>query len=209
MLIRFRQRQRGFNVIEAVITLAVLGLLIAAGLPSVAEWIRGTHVRNLAETTQNGLQRARIEAMKRNQVVTFWLVSPNNTASPDDSCALDSKSGAWVVSLDDPAGKCASEPSVTDAPRIVQIFGPGKGAEGLTVDGFAADGATAATSVSFNGYGQPVKGGTQLAIINVGHPDAAARKLRVEISPSGSVRMCDRGLDTAAVPKDPRACNNP
>lgn len=202
-------RQRGFNLIEAVITLAVLALLIAAGLPSVAEWIRATHMRNLAETTQNGLQRARMEAMKRNQVVTFWLVSPNNTAAPDDSCKVASDSAAWVVSLDNPEDKCATAPSPTEAPRIVQTYGPGQGANGITVAGLAADGATAATSISFNGYGQPLRTGTPLANINIDHTDATARKLRVEISASGSIRMCDRSLDPAADPKDPRACNNP
>jgi type IV fimbrial biogenesis protein FimT len=201
-----RARQSGFNMIEVAVTLAVLGILVAAGAPSMADWMRTTHIRNVAETTQNGLQRARMEAMKRNQVVTFWLVSPNTTTSPDASCALAADSAAWVVSLDNPAGACNTDPSTTAAPRIVEIFGPGQAAGNILVAATASDGTTA-TSVSFNGYGQPVRTGKPLSRIDITHGDNDTRKLRVEISASGSIRMCDRGYDPAAVPRDPRACS--
>ncbi|QJW83531.1 prepilin-type N-terminal cleavage/methylation domain-containing protein [Ramlibacter terrae] len=47
MLIRVRQS--GFNLIEAIVTLAVLGILVATAVPSMGEWVRGSHVRNLAK----------------------------------------------------------------------------------------------------------------------------------------------------------------
>ena len=194
--------QRGFNLIEAVVTVSVLGLLVAAAVPSMNDWIRSTKVRGLAETTQNGLQRARNEALKRNQVVTFWLVSPQNTASPDNTCALASDSAAWVVSVDDPSGHCADAPSTTAAPRIVEVYGPGPGGNGITVAGLAADGTTAASSVSFNGYGQRVGAGT-LANIDITHADESVRPLRIQITTSGGIRMCDR----AVLAPDPRACS--
>ncbi len=196
------RRQRGFNLIEAVVTLAVLGILVAAALPTVGDWIRATHVRNLAETTQAGLQKARMEAMKRNQVVTFWLVSPANTSRPDDGCALSSNSAAWVISVDDPAGSCATDPSATAAPRIVEVYGPGKGADGIAVTAVDVDG-NPATSISFNGYGQSVRTGSPIANIDIAHPDASARRLRVQITSSGGVRMCDRDV----VAPDSRACS--
>jgi type IV fimbrial biogenesis protein FimT len=193
--------QRGFNLIEAVVTVSVLGLLVATAVPSMNDWIHSARVRSLAETTQNGLQRARTEALKRNKVVTFWLVSPNTTASPDNSCTLASDSGAWVVSLDNPAGACASAPSVTDVPRIVEVYGPGPASNGIVVAGLAIDAATAATSVSFNGYGQRVGTGT-LANVDISHVDASARHLRIQITASGGIRMCDKDV----VLPDPRAC---
>lgn len=194
-------RQRGFNLVEAMVTLSVLGLLIAMALPSMSDWMNSTKVRTVAENAQTGLQRARAEAIKRNKVVTFWLVSPNTTASPDDTCALSSTSGAWVVSLDDPTSHCSTAPSPTDAPRIVQTYGPGNAAALISVAGTQSDGSTAATSVSFNGYGQRVGTGT-LANIDVTHADASARQLRIQISTSGSIRMCDRAIASP----DPRAC---
>jgi type IV fimbrial biogenesis protein FimT len=193
-------RQRGFNLIEAIVTIAIVGVLLAATMPSMAHWIRATHVRNLAETTQSGLQKARTEAMKSNKVVTFWLVSPANTARPDDSCALSSTSAAWVVSLDDPAGKCSQSPSTTAEPRLVQSYGPGTAADGMVVK--AVDSAAAdATSVSFNGFGQRV--GAGIANIDISHTMDGVRALRIEISPSGGIRSCDPAVTDAT---DPRIC---
>lgn len=197
-----RRRQRGFNLIETVVVVSVLGIIVAAALPSMTDWIRSTRLRGLAETTQAGLQKARVEAMKRNQIVTFWLVSPSTTSSPDNSCALAADSGAWVISVDDPTGKCAVAPSTTTAPRIVEIYGPGQGAGDIVVAGLAADGTTAAKSVSFNGYGQIVRSGTPLARIDLAHSSGTGRSLRVQISTSGAVRMCDQGV----VAPDSRAC---
>jgi type IV fimbrial biogenesis protein FimT len=188
-------------MIEALVTITVLGLLTATVGPTMGEWVRTTHVRNLAQTTQAGLQKARSEAMKRNRVVALWLVSPTNTTAPDNTCATSASSGAWVISVDDPSGKCATAPSLTDAPRIIEVYGPGKGAEGLTVA--AVDAANnAASSVSFNGYGQRVGGG--IAAIDIKHTsDTSVRPLRIQISTSGGVRMCD----PAVASPDARACN--
>jgi type IV fimbrial biogenesis protein FimT len=194
------KRQRGINLIEVAVTVSVLGILVAAGMPSMGDWIRSTHVRTLAETTQSGLNKARQEAMKRNKVVTFWLVSPATTTSPDNTCVLDAASGAWVVSLENPAGLCATEPSTAVAPRIVETFGPGKGAEGLAV---AAD----SSSVSFNGFGQRTAGGAWK--MDISHTaSTSVRPLRVEVSSSGGIRMCDPVV-TAIDSTDPRACVQP
>ena len=196
-----RAGQRGFNLVEALVAVTVLGLLSAAVGPSMADWIKSTHVRNLAETTQAGLQKARNEAMKRNQVVALWLVTPATATAPDNTCATSSSSGAWVISLDDPSGACATAPSTSAAPRIVEVYGPGTPAGSLSVS--AVDAANnPATSVSFNAYGQRVGGG--IATINIAHAsDTNIRPLRIQISTSGGVRMCD----PAVVAPDTRACN--
>ena len=195
-------RQRGFNMIEIAVTLTILGLLMAAVLPSVSEWIRNTHVRTMAESIQNGLKKAKSEALRRNRIVTFWMVAPSTAASLDSSCALSSASGSWVISMADPTGKCDVAPSPTVDPGIVETYGAGAGASGITVAGLASDGTTAATSVSFNGYGQRVPAGTPLARIDITHSLGGARNLEINISAGGSIRMCDR--DVAA--GDPRAC---
>lgn len=199
--------QRGFNLIEAIVVMALLAFLAATAGPSMVDWIKSVRVRNLAETTLAGLQKARGEALKRNKPVTFWLVTPTTTTSPDSTCALSSASGAWVVSLDDPTSHCDTAPSPTAAPRIVEVYGPGSAGGSVTVSALASDTTTAATSVSFDGYGQVVRTGTPIALINFQHATAgaAARLLRVEISTNGSIRMCDR----AAVAPDPRTCTFP
>lgn len=195
------RRHRGFNLIEVMVIVTVLALLIAAGIPSMGEWIQSVRVRNTAEVAVTGLQKARNEAMKRNQIVTFWLVGPAGTAKPDASCELSASSAAWVVSLDDPTGKCDVAASATTAPRIVETWGPGATASGIVVTAVDQD-DNEATSVRFNAYGQPLPGSASIRQIDIEHAEAGVRRLRIQISAGGSVRMCDRDVDAP----DPRAC---
>lgn len=190
--------QRGFTIVELMLAVAVLALILALGVPSLAEMVRTTQVRSLGESLSAGLQRARAEAIGRNRTAGFWLVTPA-VGVPDASCALSSGSGSWVVALDNPAGKCNVAPSDTTEPRIVQLAGAT--AQNITVSAVAADGS-GASSVVFNGFGQPVAGSASIARINIDHVESGARRLRLEISTSGAVRMCDR--DVAA--PDTRAC---
>lgn len=197
-------RQRGFNLIEALVVLAVMGILMAAALPTAADWIKGTRVRSIAETTTLGLQKARAEAIKRNKVVTLWLVSPATTARPDNTCKLSAGSGAWVISLDDPTDKCGEAPSPSDAPRIVEVYGPGPAGQDVVVKAVDAAGADA-TFVTFNAYGHRTGGG--ISTIDVSHASGNAdiRVARIEVTASGGIRRCDPVV-TVADPDDPRAC---
>jgi type IV fimbrial biogenesis protein FimT len=69
---------RGFNMIELMITLTILGFLLMLGLPSIAEWMQNTQVRTAAEGILNGLQTARSEAVQRN--LNVQLVLGNQSA---------------------------------------------------------------------------------------------------------------------------------
>jgi type IV fimbrial biogenesis protein FimT len=164
----------------------VLGLLVALGMPAMSDWMGSLRIRNAAESAQNGLSKARMEAMRRNQVVTYWTVT-DKTAG----CALASSKASWVVSLDDPTGHCADSASTSTTPRLVEAYGASDGAGDVVVNAYASDGATAATSVSFNGFGQVVSTGTPIGMINLSSAVAGSRTLRVTISPGGAIRMCD------------------
>lgn len=192
------RRQRGFNLIEVMLTVTVLALILGFGVPSFVDSIRNTQVRGLAESLQNGLSRARAEAIKRNKPVGFWLVTPP-VGVPDATCALSEASGSWVVSLDNPAGKCNIAPSETADPRILTLQGSSAGS--ITVAATNGGGA-AATSIQFNGFGQPTAPATAITRLDITHQDSGTRRLSIQISPGGGIRMCDR--DVAA--GDPRAC---
>lgn len=195
-----RKAERGFNMVEAMVTVAVLALLIALMVPNISEWLRSTQVRALAEGIQNGLQKTRMEALRRNKAVTFWMVSPGTSSTLDNTCTLSSTAGSWIISVEDPTSKCGNDPSPTVSPMIFESFNAGASAASMTIAGLAADGTTAANSATFNGFGQSVAGG--IALINVSHSLSGARRLRIAVSVTGSVRMCD--LDVNAT--DARAC---
>ena len=207
-----RPAQSGFSLVELAVTLTVMVLLVTAAFPSVADWLRSTRVRNAAASIQSGLMRARAEALRTNQLVTFWMVRGSAETAVDASCALSSASGSWVVSLNDPSGACATAPSPASAPMITETHAAGDGGTGVTVAAVNAAG-DAAQCVRFNGFGRVVDSSTgpadtcrqplQIAKIDVTHAAGGARALRVVVSAGGSVRTCDANVTATT---DPRKC---
>lgn len=196
-----RWAAQGFSIIEVVITIAVMGILLAASLPSIGDWLRSVRVRNATEGIVNGLQQARGEAVRRNRPVSFSLVT-GDAASPTElsnSCALSSSSASWVVSLNSPAGACGMAPS--PGGTLVAKRAAGDGSSGVTVAAVRADGTTAATQVTFNGFGQVVNADA-IGRIDLSATAGGGRSLRVLVGNGGAVRACD----PAAATGDPRAC---
>lgn len=196
-------RARGFSLIELVVALGVMGLLILAVSPSLSDWMINLRIRNATDALLSGLQQARQESIRRNQKVSFWLVTPATDPSLlDSSCALSSTSGSWVVSVRTPVGNCAATPSATTAPMLVSSHPVGDGASGVRIAAVAADGS-AATTVEFNGTGS-VSNASPIARIDVSSTtnSSSHRSLRVEITGVGALRMCD----PAVISTDARAC---
>lgn len=195
------QHLRGFSLIEMVVAMAVLGILMAAVMPNIGEWLSNSKVRTAAESIQAGLQIARGDAVKSNRTVTLWLVSLADDKVMDNSCQLASTSGSWVVSVASPVGACATAPSTLNPPMLVSAHPMGDGGEGVTVAALQSDGVQAATSVSFNGFGQVVGTGG-ISKIDVS-ATGATRALRIQVSPSGSTFVCDPHVTDN---HDPRYC---
>jgi type IV fimbrial biogenesis protein FimT len=208
MLSRRGHAARGFTLIELAVSLTVLGLLMMAVMPSVGVWIRNTQIRNVASSMQAGLQVARNEAIRRNAAVRFSLVSLTDSAVMDNSCALSSGGVSWVVSVRDPSTYCAYLPSnvAADAndPMIVESNAGGVGGRNVVVEAKLEDLSVAGTTVTFNGFGR-VEDVAPIRFINVGSdtPGSDYRSLRIEVSPGGSVRLCDRAV---SVTTDSRHC---
>lgn len=57
---------RGFTLIEAVFTLAVLGILLAAAVPSYANYLARQRLRHVAELLEMDLRRARTLSVNEN-----------------------------------------------------------------------------------------------------------------------------------------------
>lgn len=185
-------RSNGFTLIELMIVLAVMAILYALAAPMMVRWMGDTRIRVAAETIQAGILLARTEAIRRNVPVRFQLMS-----SLDDGCVPSDAAANWVVSLDDASTKCATAPSETVAPRIVQIKSGQEGASRVTIAATRAGGVPA-TTIIYNGTGR-LSGATSIDTIDIGSPDGEgcqhlggdARCLRIRILPGGDSRMCD------------------
>lgn len=191
-MLKARAPQRGFNLIEVMITLTVLAVLITLGAPGFAEWIQAQRLRTSAEAITNGMQVARGEAIRQNLAVslglepptTAWTVCPA-TVSPCDSTT---PAGSFIQTKSAQEGSGSTNLSATPAGAIRVTFS----ALGNVID---------------NPDGTP-----RLTQVDVTPPDpsecsaagGSKRCLRVVISPAGSIRMCDP-TPTIVAP-DPRVC---
>lgn len=197
-----RSSNRGFTLIELMIGLAVIGILLGLALPAFDRFLQNTKIRNAAELTISGLNLARAEALRRNGIVRFQLVS-DLTAS----CTASGGSLSWVVSLSDPAGACNVDPSETTAPRIIQKRSALDGTAGVVI---ATSGGS---GVVYTGLGRVSTAGGNITQIDLStasgiceHLDPVngdRRCLRVLISAGGQAKMCDPKIVDNT---DPRYC---
>ena len=208
-MLKLRRGHTGMSLIELMVGITIMALLMMIGLPNMAIWLNNTQIRTTGETLLAGLQLARTEAVKRNQIVRFQMVSDLTS-----SCAIMASGKSWVVSLDDPTGLCDSAPGEPDPgdppPRILQVRSGSEGTERASVAG------TPAGTAYFNGLGRLTSpgGAANLTRINITNPAGGAcenpdgtggpmRCLRIDISVGGEAKMCDPAV---ADPTDPRIC---
>jgi type IV fimbrial biogenesis protein FimT len=182
MLIRTHPT-RGFTLIEVMITIAVVGILAALGLPSFFAWIQNQKIRTASEAVINGVQLARAEAISRNLSggVRFTLVPAT---------------GDWTVDTVPASAK----------PLHVRPGGEATSNARFTVT------PSDATIVTFGPLGSVIPNAdasSSIARIDIDNPMVTAadgaRPLRILVGASGNVLMCDPGL-TVTNPGDPRAC---
>jgi len=205
---RHKPRQRGFTMIEMAITMVIFGILLAAALPSISEWTDNARIRNTAEALQNGIQIARNEAVRRNQPVSFYLVSSESAHEMSSNCTRASDNSSWVVSLSDPTGQCDQPPSDVNAPMILVRRPSGDAGTRVSIAAVDATG-TGATALTFNGFGRiaaNADGSQSIRQITITGLDANThyRNMAIQISQQGMVRTCEP--DIVATSDDPRKC---
>ena len=72
---------RGFTLIELMVTITLMGLLLALAAPAMLSWIRNSKIRTTAEGLQSGLRQAQAEALRRSRQVSFSLTDSKPTAA--------------------------------------------------------------------------------------------------------------------------------
>ena len=198
-MLETRTAQRGFNLIEIMVSLTVLAILIALGAPSFGEWLQNQQIRAATEALVNGMQVARGEAIKRNLPVRVVLDPPSSGWTVCE---------ASVVTCDSTI--LANPATAVDA---IQSRSPQEGTKNAIVTPTSAD-LLAATAVTFSPLGSVIANPDAspiLARVDVGSSHGACladsgsmRCLRVVITGGGSIRMCDP--TPGIVAPDTRAC---
>lgn len=181
--------ERGFTLIELMVTVAIIGLLLVAGVPGFAQWIANARVRSVAEDIANGLRLAQSEAVRRNRPTVFVMTNstPAKSATP-----ADGGKNWYVQAL--PLASGASSQTAVDADYVQG--GNYAAQSGVTVSStssvlcFGSMGSVVAVGASdaVNVLGVACTAGAKTYTVSRTGSD---RSLKVMVGIGGQVRMCD------------------
>jgi type IV fimbrial biogenesis protein FimT len=192
-MLRSPARSRGLSMVEVMVSVGIIALLLAFAAPSATTWIQNNQVRSAAESVLNGVHTARVEALKRNTFVAFWLTDANSTAWTvclydvvNDVCfaAASATLSQKSASEGTTNARVATNTAVSD-PAVAMA--PGVGVPGRVVfDSFGRLAATAPNNI----IRVDVRNNTMLT-------SSEERRLVILITLNGQVRMCDPKLAKA------------
>jgi len=92
----YRLRDPGFSLVEMLITLAILGLLLAAAAPAFVSMARENRLASEINLLLADIHLARLEAIKRNQDVVLCRSADGRQCTPSSGMRADWSIG-WIV----------------------------------------------------------------------------------------------------------------
>ena len=172
----------GITVIEILITLAVLSIVIALGVPSITDWVRRMEVRSSAESLRAAIQRARSEAIARNTRIRISL--SNSTGNPgwDVTCVYKNTNCPAILLT-----------HATERNNLVR-WGAATMSNSSNLTKAIRPGTTLPGTIDFSPLGDAphITSGKDIARIDVLH-SASTDDIRfvIRIDGAGKIRMCD------------------
>ena len=194
-------RGRGFSLIELMVAVSVLAILMAMAIPNFTTWIRNARVRTVAESLQSSLRLAQAEAQRRSRSVVLFRTSSKECKT---DATVDVNGMQWQLrSIPNPLMTDAADAPeaiqcgvLTDVSSGVEITAP----TGFTAPAaicFAADGRQT-TLTDPTSIGQNCVSGAAVYLVKPTASNVENRPLRLDVSLSGAVRMCDPGKPSTA-----------
>lgn len=174
-------------MLELMVTVAILAILLAIGVPSLADVIRRGSVSSAAELIQNALRQAETEAIRRNAEVEFLLTDDTPSVAAVATLTARANGKNWAVRVVDTAA----------TRRYVNGYVSKQLSDSLA---YAGPG-----SIRFNGAGRVLDASSvavsakQVFRVSRSGADAA---YCVFVTPGGAIKMCNPAFASG----NPRAC---
>jgi len=169
-------RVTGFTLVELVVVISVVGVVLALSMPSFTAMIGNMGIRGAAESMLGGLQVARMEAVKRNENVTFAVTDVNG--------------GAWVITSQ--SGAQINQKAKSETGNVViesdidpiEVTFNGLGRRAVPNDANVLSLVVARAVAEGNGGSDACQDGSADDL-------RVYRCMNITIEPGGQIRMCD------------------
>ena len=161
-----RSVQGGFTLIELIIAIVLTALLVTLAVPSFQIMLANGQIRTATQALYDGLQLARVEAIRRNERVVFTNSAGSN----------------WTVTIE-ADGTVVQTRSSSEGTRQATVAVTPNGATQVTFDSLGRVVANTDASASITTLDIDVP--TSLIAA------ADSKEQRVSITTGGAVRTCD------------------
>ncbi len=187
------KKYTGFTLIELMITLAIVGVLLTVGVPSLKSFMQGSRLISTTNELLSAIHVARSEAIKLNKRVTI-CTSTNGTSCTSPPSGNWRK--GWIVFADANGDLAGTGTACTNTTTDCLLRSHAEISDSqLSVSG-AYDGGTDITSFTFTSRGLPkdsngIAQSGIFSICNFDDSDAVIGSRAVVLSLSGRVRVSD------------------
>ena len=128
MKISSTKHYSGFTLVELLVTVAVVAIVVAFGIPSMTEFSKNDRLTTNVNTLIGHLSYARSEAVKRSVQVSLCVSNNSGTAAP--SCTGGNWEDGWIVYID-----ADGDNSFTAGEEVLRVQQPLEGRNTLTPAG--------------------------------------------------------------------------
>lgn len=168
-------RERGFTLIELIVTMVVIAIVAAIGVPNFQDFVKSNRAATQTNTVIIALSLARSEAIKQGQFVTVC-------ASADQATCSTNWSAGWIVFQDDNTTGAPENPTGAE---LIRVWGPVEGDMTLTA---ADSGGTALNYIRFASSGLTTMGGSSTFLLDIPDcTDSQNRLITVSVTGNASV----------------------
>lgn len=182
------KKHSGFTLIELMITLFIVGVLLAVGVPSLKTFMQGNQLIAATNELVSGMHIARSEAIKLNSRVSICSSNDGTTCSGSSDWT-----DGWVVFIDTDGNLAGTGAACAAAGTDCLLrTHDGFADNQLTVDGDYANG-NPITSFTFNARGLPkaANGASRSGVFSICSLDSGGSTIdsrAVTLSLTGRVR---------------------